>query len=114
MPGVIAKLLLLSVLKKAAVFAVAKTYGFPRLYRRLMELNRKIFRENRTQQVWLRARVQCLFRLPRIVVQRLRKRPEHASRAGLLVCLTTAAPGHLLRLKPDYPEQGPVLTSGLT
>jgi hypothetical protein len=105
MPGILIKLVLLSVLKKVAVFAVAKTYGFPRLYRRIMELNRKMFHGKRAQQVWFRDRVQYIFRLPRIVYQRFRNRTDEAKKAGLLACFSTAAPGYWHRFLLESQDQ---------
>jgi hypothetical protein len=105
MPGVLLKLLMLSVLKKVAVFAVAKTYGFPRLYRRLMEVNRKLFRNDAVKQAWIRDRVQYAFRLPRILAQRFYRRPEQLQKVGLLICLSTGVPDNRLRVSPGIADE---------
>eukprot|EP00871_Galdieria_phlegrea_P005137 jgi/Galph1/5624/GphlegSOOS_G4300.1 len=78
MVNVIGKLILLSLLKKVSVFVVAKTYGFPRLYRRLMECNRKFIKNPDTRKV-VRNNVQYFFRLPRKIVELFNRRKEQHS-----------------------------------
>jgi hypothetical protein len=51
-------------LKKVSVLVIAKTYGFPRIYRRIMECNRRFLKNEETRKL-VRTKVQYLFRLPR-------------------------------------------------
>ncbi|KAK4536356.1 hypothetical protein CDCA_CDCA08G2381 [Cyanidium caldarium] len=90
MPNVLGKLLLLSVVKKVTLFMIARTYGFPRLYRRIMEQNRRWLRGRPEARTWVRDRVQTLFRLPRTLAQRMQRkiREQEQTTKGLLLLLT--------------------------
>ncbi|GBG69642.1 hypothetical protein CBR_g4471 [Chara braunii] len=61
----VGKLILFSIAKKVTIFLVAKTYGFPRLYRRTAEVNRFINRHNPRRRENVRSFIQGVFRLPR-------------------------------------------------
>ncbi len=62
---ILLKLILFKVATKVAAFVVAKTYGFPRLYRRMMEVNKRI-----VTPMWIRGQitygVQWMMRLPKV------------------------------------------------
>lgn len=49
--GVLGKIVMLSLAKKASVLLIAKLYGFPRLYRRMMEMNRRLIKNEATRTV---------------------------------------------------------------
>eukprot|EP00190_Bangiopsis_sp_CCMP1999_P006252 CAMPEP_0198723558 /NCGR_PEP_ID=MMETSP1475-20131203/1074_1 /TAXON_ID= ORGANISM="Unidentified sp., Strain CCMP1999" /NCGR_SAMPLE_ID=MMETSP1475 /ASSEMBLY_ACC=CAM_ASM_001111 /LENGTH=70 /DNA_ID=CAMNT_0044484739 /DNA_START=97 /DNA_END=306 /DNA_ORIENTATION=- len=62
--GVIMTIVAFSVAKKVSVLLLARLYGFPRLYKRMMELNRRFIKDGPTRQL-IRDRTQATFRLPR-------------------------------------------------
>ncbi|GBG61547.1 hypothetical protein CBR_g22344 [Chara braunii] len=62
--SLVCKLILFSIAKKVTVFLVAKTYGFPRLYRRTAEVNRFVNRHNPRRRENVRSFIQGVFRLP--------------------------------------------------
>mmetsp|Transcript_4184 Transcript_4184/g.11470 ORF Transcript_4184/g.11470 Transcript_4184/m.11470 type:complete len:93 (-) Transcript_4184:254-532(-) len=68
----ILKLVALSVAKKVSVFLIARTYGFSRLYRRMMRANRFVFASSPTTRHKVSAAVQYSFRLPRFIAERFR------------------------------------------
>ncbi|GJD08290.1 hypothetical protein Gasu2_26000 [Galdieria sulphuraria] len=82
MVNVIGKLILLSLLKKVSIFVVAKTYGFPRLYRRLMECNRRLIKNEPTRKR-VRDQVQYLFRLPRRWMQLVQNKLHGSTGLGI-------------------------------
>ncbi|KAJ8903564.1 hypothetical protein NDN08_004668 [Rhodosorus marinus] len=64
--GILWKIVALSVAKKLSVLAIARLYGFPRLYRRMMEVNRRLVHDKSSQD-WVRDKTQAFFRFPRHV-----------------------------------------------
>mmetsp|Transcript_17896 Transcript_17896/g.31106 ORF Transcript_17896/g.31106 Transcript_17896/m.31106 type:complete len:235 (+) Transcript_17896:320-1024(+) len=66
----ILKLVALSLAKKVSVFVIAKTYGFPRLYRKMMRVNRKVFKNDESTRRSVMEWTQYTFRLPRILMEK--------------------------------------------
>ena len=64
---IFAKLIAFSLAKKVVVFTVAKTYGFPRLYRRMVEVNRKLI-SNPGRQKSIQEAMKYSFRFPKKMV----------------------------------------------
>jgi len=60
---IVVKLLALAVAKKGAVYMIARQYGFPRLYRRILEANNKTFSDPATRKS-VRDIVKYTFRIP--------------------------------------------------
>ncbi|KAA8497609.1 hypothetical protein FVE85_5194 [Porphyridium purpureum] len=67
---IILKLIALSLAKKVSVFVIARTYGFPRLYRKLMRVNRAVAGRRPNLQRRIRLWAQFMFRWPRLLHQR--------------------------------------------
>eukprot|EP00794_Sanderia_malayensis_P010875 gene10877-12031_t len=63
--------------KKATVYAIGRTYGFPRLYRRFIEFNKKIT-SNRDALRNRKTICKSAFRFPNRIVDFLRRRKEPA------------------------------------
>lgn len=74
MVGILVKLVVLSVAKKVAAYAIARTIGFPRIYRRILLANRKLFRKNEAAQARVRYYSKFMFRLPRYFYDRIRNK----------------------------------------
>jgi hypothetical protein len=54
--------------KKTAVYLVARLYGFPKLYRKMMRVNRLINKNNPAQYNKIRDGVQYTFRIPNFMI----------------------------------------------
>ena len=61
------KVLAVAVGKKAAVYLLGRWYGYPRVYRRLLEYTRRRAVKDRTQQRVMQNRVKAFFRFPNTV-----------------------------------------------
>mmetsp|Transcript_7702 Transcript_7702/g.13987 ORF Transcript_7702/g.13987 Transcript_7702/m.13987 type:complete len:186 (-) Transcript_7702:821-1378(-) len=66
----ILKLITLSLLKKASVFLIARTYGFPRLYRRIMQMNRYLFQKDPERRKSIADITKKTFRFPNTVLNK--------------------------------------------
>ena len=61
------KILAVALGKKAAVYLLGRWYGYPRVYRRLLEYSRRRSLKDRTRQRLMQNRVKSFFRLPNTV-----------------------------------------------
>ncbi|KAF0852414.1 putative mitochondrial protein [Andalucia godoyi] len=71
MSNIILKLVVLSISKKVLAYSIGRMYGFPKLYRRIGELNRKLIKTPRTRARVMHC-VRFMFRLPRIAYEQVR------------------------------------------
>ncbi|KAJ1913557.1 hypothetical protein H4219_005160 [Mycoemilia scoparia] len=68
--NVFAGLVAFSLAKKVVVYTIARTYGFPRLYRRILTVERKLI-QNREARIKWEDRIKFGFRWPNIVMQKV-------------------------------------------
>lgn len=76
--SVVAGLVAFSLFKKVAVYGAARYYGFPRLYRKAVRLNRRASPSPEMAER-LNATIKYAFRLPNVVYSRLAK-PKSSTR----------------------------------
>eukprot|EP00741_Cyanophora_paradoxa_P025543 tig00000383_g24649.t1 len=72
--GLLAKLVLFSITKKVVAYAIARTYGFPRIYRRIREVQKRLF--SRPTEQKLRDLTLKSFRLPKALYNKFLRRAD--------------------------------------
>jgi len=68
---IIMKLVALGIAKKGVVYGIARQYGIPRVYRRILEVNRRITTD-KSSRVYVKSKIESAFRLPNTIYASLK------------------------------------------
>ncbi|CAI8021494.1 hypothetical protein GBAR_LOCUS12743 [Geodia barretti] len=69
--------------KKTALYVVGRSYGFPRVYRRMVEFNRRTIGDRTSRRV-IQERVKYFFRIPNKIGRGLGMRVRHGKESSVV------------------------------
>ena len=90
--------------KKVSVFLIARTYGFPKLYRKMMRLNRRIYRNRPESRKKVTEYTQLTFRWPRLLAEKWRSIRAGRMRTSLVAGAVLLAPADDWMLEEEEDE----------